>query len=69
MRVTLVYDPSKSSTFQKKAEKAPTLETQPLMQKSQSHHPAFHHLADNSLGEELHSKVYIKRNFLYNELK
>lgn len=41
MRVTLVYDPSKSSAFQKKAEKAPTLETQPLMQKSQSHHPAF----------------------------
>lgn len=39
------------------------------MQKSQSHHPAFQHLADSSMGEELHSKVYIKRNFLYNELK
>jgi len=52
----------------------PTAE--PLMQspaftKSSSHHPAFLALADHSAGcsDENLSKVFMKRNFLYSELK
>ena len=49
----------------------------PTFAKASSHHPAFMHLADQSAASSSNnmtpeagfSKVYLKRNFLYTELK
>lgn len=44
--------------------------SKPALSKAQSHHPAFSKLADAVLpGDSEHSKVFIKRHFLYSELK
>jgi hypothetical protein len=71
IRVNLVYDPSKA--FLNKDANPLSMsdlipnDLQPL-NKAQSHHPAFMQLADKPM-DSAYSKVFIKRNFLYTELK
>lgn len=74
-RVNLIYDPKKN--FMKEFTPKKSISEQSLIApetvelvKTRSHHPAFAQLRDHSPEAKVqHSKVYVKRNFLYGELK